>query len=123
MTGLSVTKPALPHPLLTATVTSLIVGAEGATLNDMDALHWSSNKSAPAGDRAGAIYDEMSGRDVLQNQRMLKAVEEQYGVDVSSSSWGRQFSHSGFDHGYSRVGSTASFLTSIEQVKQMARDE
>ncbi|GAA2082835.1 PPE domain-containing protein [Streptomyces albiaxialis] len=123
VTGLSVTKPLLPHPVMAATAASLLIGAEGATVNDMDAQNWSSNKSAPAGDRAGAVYDEMSGRDVIQNQRMLKAIEEKYDIDVSSTSWGRQYSNDGFDHGYSRVGSTASFLTSIEQVKQMAREK
>ncbi|MFG3260080.1 hypothetical protein [Streptomyces sp. NPDC048172] len=119
VTGASVTKPFLAHPVGAATAAALLIGSEGATLSDMDGNNWSSNKSAPAAERASAIYDEMSERDVRQNQRMLKAITEEYGVDTSSS-WGRLYSNEGFGQGYSRVGSTAPFLTSIEQVKQMA---
>lgn len=123
VTGVSVVPSiASAHPVGAAVTAALIMGGEGAALNDVDAESWSSNKSAPAADRAGAIYDEMSGRDVRQNQAMLGAIEKEYGVDVSSS-WARLYSDEGFTQGYSRVGSTAPFLTSIEQVKQMAVDK
>ncbi|MBQ0864516.1 hypothetical protein KBZ21_05385 [Streptomyces sp. A73] len=119
VTGASVLKPFAAHPVGAATAAALIIGAEGAALNDHDAEHWSSNKSAPAADRAGAIYDEMAGRDVRQNEKMLEAIGKEYDIDVSKS-WSELYSEDGFTHGYSRVASTAPFLTSIEQVKQMA---
>ncbi|MET9861025.1 DUF6571 family protein [Streptomyces smyrnaeus] len=119
VTGASVMKPFAAHPVGAATAAALIIGAEGAALNDHDAEHWSSNKSAPAADRAGAIYDEMAGRDVRQNEKMLEAIGKEYNIDVSKS-WSELYSEDGFTHGYSRVASTAPFLTSIEQVKQMA---
>ncbi|NSC22834.1 hypothetical protein FM076_17320 [Streptomyces albus subsp. chlorinus] len=119
VTGVSVLKPFAAHPVGSAVAAALIIGGEGAALSDHDAEHWSSNKSAPAADRAGGIYDEMAKRDVLQNERMLKAIGKEHGIDVSKS-WAELYSGEGFNQGYSRVGSTASFLTSIEQVKQMA---
>ncbi|MEU3189426.1 hypothetical protein ABZ686_02020 [Streptomyces sp. NPDC006992] len=119
VTGVSVLKPFAAHPVGAATAAALIIGAEGAALNDHDAEHWSSNKSAPAADRAGAIYDEMAGRDVRQNEKMLEAIGKEYNIDVSKS-WSELYSEDGFTHGYSRVASTAPFLTSIEQVRQMA---
>ncbi|GAA2609961.1 hypothetical protein [Streptomyces axinellae] len=119
VTGASVLPPFTATPVGAATAASLIIGAEGAALNDHDAEYWSSNKSAPAADRAGAIYDEMAGRDVRQNEKMLEAIGKEHGVKVSKS-WAELYSDEGFSQGYSRVGSTAPFLTSIEQVKQMA---
>ncbi|WP_327392551.1 PPE domain-containing protein [Streptomyces sp. NBC_01186] len=119
VTGASVMPPFTATPVGAATAASLIIGAEGAALNDQDAAHWSSNASAPAADRAGAIYDEMAGRDVRQNEEMLKAIGKEHGVKISDS-WAELYSDEGFSQGYSRVGSTAPFLTSIEQVKQMA---
>ncbi|WP_225842754.1 hypothetical protein [Streptomyces albus] len=119
VTGVSALKPFAAHPVGAATAAALIIGAEGSALNDQDAEHWSSNKSAPAADRAGAIYDEMAARDVRQNEKMLEAIGKKHGIDVSKS-WAELFSDEGFTHGYSRVGSTAEFLTSIEQVKKMA---
>ncbi|QKV96230.1 PPE domain-containing protein [Streptomyces sp. NA02950] len=118
-TGASILKPFTAHPIGAAVTASLIIGAEGAALNDQDAQHWEINKSAPAADKAGAVYDEMAGRDVRQNQAMLKAIGKEHGIDVSES-WAKLYSAEGFSQGYSRVGSTAPFLTSIEQVKQLA---
>ncbi|WP_432037849.1 PPE domain-containing protein [Streptomyces cucumeris] len=120
-TGVSVLKPFAAHPIGAAVTASLIIGAEGAALNDHDASSWEMNKSAPAADKAGAIYDEMAGRDVRQNQAMLRAIGKEHGIDISES-WAKLYSAEGFSQGYSRVGSTAPYLTSIEQVKQMAID-
>ncbi|MDJ1134029.1 PPE domain-containing protein [Streptomyces iconiensis] len=120
VTGISVAEPVVSaHPVGAAVTAALVVGASGAMSNDVDAEHWDINKSAPAAEKASVVYDEMAARDVVQNQRVLKAIGEEHGVDVSSS-WARLYSAEGFSQGYSRVGSTAPFLTSIEQVKQMA---
>ncbi|MEU8824841.1 hypothetical protein [Streptomyces sp. NPDC048636] len=118
-TGASMLKPFAAHPIGAAVTASLIIGAEGAALSDQDANNWDSNKSAPAADKAGAVYDEMAGRDVRQNEAILKAIGKEHGIDVSES-WAKLYSAEGFSQGYSRVGSTAPFLTSIEQVKQLA---
>ncbi|MBL1099170.1 PPE domain-containing protein [Streptomyces coffeae] len=121
VTGASVVEPFASHPLGAAVAASLIIGSEGAALSDADAQDWSINRSAPAADKAGAIYDEMAGRDVRQNEAMLKAIGKEHGIKVSES-WAELYSDEGFSQGYSRVGSTAPFLTSIAQVRQMAVD-
>ncbi|MEU0840274.1 hypothetical protein ABZ370_12510 [Streptomyces sp. NPDC005962] len=120
-TGASMLQPFTAHPIGAAVAASLIIGAEGAALSDADAGSWDINKSAPAADKAGAVYDEMAGRDVRQNEAILKAIEKEHGLKLSNS-WAELYSDQGFSEGYSRVGSTAPFLTSIEQVKQMATE-
>ncbi|RCG23739.1 hypothetical protein DTL70_14035 [Streptomyces diacarni] len=108
-----------PNPVAAVTVSSMIIGAEGAWANDFDREYLSFDETIEKADAAGRLYDEMSRRDVQQNEKILEAIAKEHDVDVSLS-WAELYSDDGFAQGYSRVNTTAPFLTSHEQVSTLA---
>ncbi|WP_369206335.1 DUF6571 family protein [Streptomyces sp. PU-14G] len=107
------------HPLTAAVTSAVITGATGAGLSDADSEYWSMNKSTSAAHKASLIYDELSRRDVQQNEEILNTIRKEHNVKVSSS-WAETFSDDGFSQAYSRVGTTAPFLSSLDKVKELA---
>jgi len=107
------------NPVSAVVVSSLIGSAESAWANDFDREHLTFDETIEKADAAGKIYDEMARRDVRENEKILQHIADKNGVKVSDS-WAELYSDDGFAQGYSRVNTTAPFLTSHEQVSTLA---
>ncbi|MGI5349937.1 hypothetical protein ACQEU8_17395 [Streptomyces sp. CA-250714] len=107
------------NPVSAVVVSSLIGSAESAWANDFDREYLKRDETIEKADAAGKIYDEMARRDVQQNEKILQHISDKHGVKVSDS-WSELYSDDGFAQGYSRVNTTAPFLTSHEQVSTLA---
>ncbi|MGP3979196.1 DUF6571 family protein [Streptomyces sp. 8N114] len=116
--GVSALKPiADSHPVAAVVTAAVLTGASSAGASDADAAYWNMNKSTPAAEKASLIYEELSKRDVQQNEKIFGALEKEHGIHLSKS-WAEKFSDDGFSQAYSRVGTTAPFLSSLDKVKE-----
>ncbi|MBO8189301.1 PPE domain-containing protein [Streptomyces spirodelae] len=107
-------------PVGGAALGTIVTGGEGAAAYDIDAMI-SRSESIDKADVASQIYDRAQKRDIQQNEAILEAIEKTYNVDTSNT-WAEIYSKEGYNEAVTRVGRTAPFLDSIDQVKSLPVD-
>ncbi|MCT2590652.1 PPE domain-containing protein [Streptomyces sp. N2-109] len=108
------------HPIAAASIGVFVAGAEGALVNDIDA-DISRSESIDKADAAARIWSSSQERDIQQNEAALKAIAEVHGVDVSNT-WAEVYSKDGYGQALDRVATTATYLSSLDQVKSLPVD-
>ncbi|MBO8195795.1 hypothetical protein ITI46_29715 [Streptomyces oryzae] len=104
-------------PVGGALLGTIVTGAESAAAYDIDA-QISRSESIDKADIAAQIYDRAQQRDVQQNEKILETIQKYDHVNTSKT-WAELYSEEGFDQAVTRVGRTAPYLDSIDQVKSL----